>query len=223
MKVKISNYPSILICNLYKNYMSRKYESFNWPANSTKLEHAISAIDDAIQAVYDVINRAWFDRREQRVRVKIDPWDVYSMDTTLAHIVLPMLKKLKDVKAGAPFTDDKDVPVEIRSTSAKRLTKKQKENGETDEYWFDRWNWILDEMIFAFDSKVGAGKDWSDQFHSGVYDTYFEKCDDGSGFSEMQQGPNHTAEFDYEGYMEYQKRIENGFRLFGKYYEALWW
>jgi hypothetical protein len=38
----------------------------------------------------------------------------------------------------------------------------------------------------------------------------------------MKEGPNHTYKFDYDGYEKVAKRIENGFRLFGKYYQGLW-
>jgi hypothetical protein len=30
------------------------------------------------------------------------------------------------------------------------------------------------------------------------------------------------SRFDKEGYQKYGERIENGFRLFGKYYQSLW-
>jgi hypothetical protein len=35
-------------------------------------------------------------------------------------------------------------------------------------------------------------------------------------------GPNHTYECDYEAMEVVHKRIQNGFRLFGKYYQGLW-
>jgi hypothetical protein len=38
----------------------------------------------------------------------------------------------------------------------------------------------------------------------------------------MVDGPNHTAKFDVEGYQAHSKRIDNGLRLFGKYYRGLW-
>jgi hypothetical protein len=38
----------------------------------------------------------------------------------------------------------------------------------------------------------------------------------------MKRGPNYTFKVDREGMQAYQDRISNGFRLFGKYYEALW-
>ena len=50
--------------------------------------------------------------------VKIDHYDTWSMDHTLSHIVLPMLKQLKKDKHGSPLVDDEDVPEELRSTSA---------------------------------------------------------------------------------------------------------
>ena len=38
----------------------------------------------------------------------------------------------------------------------------------------------------------------------------------------MIKGPNDTSKYDLKGAKAYQKRITNGFRLFGKYYENLW-
>ena len=55
---------------------------------------------------------------KQRKSIKIDPWDTWNMDHTLAEIILPMLKQLRKTQLGAPYTDD-DVPEEIRSTNAK--------------------------------------------------------------------------------------------------------
>ena len=158
----------------------------------------------------------WIDNKKKRtVKVHIDRWDTWSMDHTLALIVLPMLKQLKETKHGAPYVDLKDVPKELQP---KKQTKKQKDNGETDSTHFERWDWVLDEMIFAFDSKVND--DWEEQFETGEYDIQLKKLE--SGCSEMVKGPNHTAETDWEGRKAYQERISNGFRLFGKYYENLW-
>ena len=38
----------------------------------------------------------------------------------------------------------------------------------------------------------------------------------------MERGPRDTSVWDREGQQRVQERITNGFRLFGKYYEALW-
>jgi len=159
---------------------------------------------------------SWIDSKKKRkIEIHIDPWDTWSMDHTLAYIVLPMLKQLKETKHGAPYVDPKDCPEELKP---KKLTKKQKDNGETDSTHFERWDWVLDEMIFAFDSKVND--DWEDQFQTGTSDIQWKKLENGN--SEMIRGPNDTREYDWEGRKAYQERISNGFRLFGKYYENLW-
>ena len=88
----------------------------------------------------------------QVVEVEIDPWDTWSMDNTLAHIVLPMLRQLKETKHGAPAVDMTDVPEHLRVNDVE--SRAYWDKGETDEKFFERWDWALDEMIYAFDSKA---------------------------------------------------------------------
>ena len=131
------------------------------------------------------------DDSVRNINVVIDKYDTWNMDETLSYIVLPMLKQLKATKHGAPNVDWEDVPRELRP-SAEELRAYNK-NGETDVHFFDRWDYVLDEMIYAFDCK--ANKD----------DVY------------MRFDINDRKAMDKE-----QRRISNGFRLFGKYYESLW-
>ena len=152
--------------------------------------------------------------------VKIDRWDTWSMDHTLGMIILPMLKQLKETTHGAPFVDDEDVPEELKSTSAP-----PKENEyDTDANHFKRWDWALDEMIFAFEHKLDDS--WQDAFRSGVHDMKTVPVAwDENGKATMYQwvdGPNNTYKCDYDGMKVVQDRIQNGFRLFGKYYSSLW-
>jgi hypothetical protein len=107
-------------------------------------------------------------------------------------IIHPMLVQLKETKHGAPWVDDEDVPEELRSTAAPELTEEQKSYGETDGNFFKRWDWVMDEMIFAHASQFN---DWEDE--------YFERKD-------------------YDGMRVVQARIANGYKLFGKYYQGLW-
>jgi len=154
-------------------------------------------------------------KESRRVKVELDPWDTWSMDHTLAEIVLPMLIQLKQTKHGAPNVDQEDVPENLRA--GKLEIEQYEKDGTTDALFFKRWNWVLDEMIFAFNSKLS---DWEERFHSGEHDILWVELDE--GMMEMQKGPNDTHEWDQEGHCTYQDRINNGFRLFGKYYEALW-
>jgi hypothetical protein len=174
-------------------------------------------VSQAIQWVWDLVH-------PKIEYVKIDRWDTWSMDHTLAHIVLPMLKQLKATKHGAPFVDDEDVPEHLRSTAAPA-----KENEwDTDANHFARWDWAMDEMIFAFECKVDDS--WQDAFRSGEHDILWVPVDaDGNEvakgdhkFNEMRRGPNDTYQCDYDGMKVVETRIQNGFRLFGKYYQGLW-
>lgn len=139
--------------------------------------------------------------------VKIDRWDTWSMDYTLSHIIVPMLKQLKETKHGSPFVDDEDVPEELKSTSAP-----PKENDyDIDENHFKRWDWALNEMIWAFEQNLD--------------DKSEEKFFDHAEWDEKEKdfGKNlHKIKIDQEGLKIHQDRKKNGFRLFGKYYQGLW-
>jgi len=131
------------------------------------------------------------DDAEQVVEVHIDKWDTWSMDHTLAPIILPMLIQLKQTTHGAPNVDLEDVPEGLRPTNTEEWQKLYNEGGETDEKFFERWDWVMDEMIYAFDCKANK-------------DEVYMRLEDQTEIKKEQ------------------KRISNGFRLFGKYYESLW-
>jgi hypothetical protein len=174
--------------------------------------HRLDPICMGIQKVLDFI--------QPRVEyVKIDRYDTWSMDHTLAHIILPMLKQLRDSKHGAPYVDDEDVPKELWSIYAF-----PKQEYDTDGNHFKRWDWVLDEMIFAFECKNDDS--WQEAFSSGVADYKSVSCEwheNGKPkLFKMVEGPNHTYKCDYEGMKLVEDRIQNGFRLFGKYYQNLW-
>jgi len=164
----------------------------------------------------------WVDsKRKRNIKVRIDNYDTWGMDTTLSVIILPMLKQLKATKHGAPYVDDEDVPEELRSTSAPA-----KENDyDIDANHFERWDWVMDEMIWAFEQHQ-PDCDWQEQYYSGVRDTKMVPCEwDDNGKPKMytmEKGPNDTWNADWDAISVHQKRIDNGFRLFGKYYQGLW-
>lgn len=205
MKVKIGNYPNRLICNIHNNYMNKKYgkDYVNWPEPQEYEDYVWETIDEGVQKVYNVFNWLWYDRRTQKVKVHIDRWDTWSMDHTLAPIILPMLVQLNATKHGAPIVDDVDVPKELKSTSAP-----PKENEwDTDANHFLRWDWVLDEMIWAFEQK--CRDDWESDYYQ--YDEAPEEQ-----FGVKLAWEDRTAK------EAHQKRMTNGFKLFGKYFENLW-
>jgi len=153
---------------------------------------------------------SWIHSKQKRTEiVKIDNYDVWSMDHTLSLIVVPMLKKLKAVKHGAPFIDDEDVPANLRSTT-KSAQKVKKNPWDTDGNHFKRFDWVLDEMIWAHEQIIDEDSD------SKFYD-----------HSLSDKEPDFTKSIkllkvDRKGLKAHHDRINNGLRLFGKYYRALW-
>lgn len=151
-----------------------------------------------------------FDRKKKIYRepvVRIHGYDVWDMDKTLSYIMVPLLERLQAEKIGAPFVSDDDVPDQLKSTSAPPKAKEY----DTDEYWFDRWDYVLNEMIWAW--KMIRDHDGAD------YSSYYARIPEGvTGIDDI---PNMT-EKEYASVDSQEKRINNGLLLFGKYLRGLW-
>lgn len=157
------------------------------------------------------------EKRQRKIKIRIDKYDTWNMDDTLALIMVPMLKQLKATTHGSPSVDDEDVPENLRSTAAPA-----KENEyDIDENHHLRWEWVLDELIWTF-TQLQGDTDWAAQYESGEHDWQFIDSKDNDGYKEMVKGPNDTYKVDVEGLEAHQKKIDNGLRLFAKYYRGLW-
>jgi len=215
MKVWISNYrdhwisPYTIIeyvffwtdwskCGRKKDVVDDK-DYVDHPKWVDKWADRIAPISDFIRVVLDYI-------QPPIKYVKIDRWDTWSMDHTLALIILPMLKQLDITKHGAPFTEDDDVPEYLRSYMA----QPKEHEWDTDSLHFMRWDWILAEMIWAFEQEL---KD--DDEHQFFDHSASEGIED---FNERIS----KLKVDEKGLKAHQERKKNGFRLFGKYYQNLW-
>jgi len=208
MKIKISCYRDRCTSYVHDRYMNKKYGYTDWPETQTRFENFVEKTEDVLQWIYNhTINFMLDKRNSQKIRVRIDRWDTWSMDHTLAPIILPMLVQLKETKHGAPMVDMKDVPKELRAT--KKQLDAHRKNGDVDPKHCERWDWVLDEMIWAFEQK--CRDDWREDY----YGPYIESEDDNplSG---------HFEWVDDEGRNAHQARMTNGFKLFGTYFENLW-
>lgn len=131
-------------------------------------------------------------KKKRKVKIQVDDYDTWDCDHTMSLLILPLLKKYRENLTGHPRTDDEDAPEYLSSKNAPA----------EGEYDFDvnaeiRYKWILDEIIWSFEALL----DGDEQFWSGTPGNF---------------------EFDNDGYDEYNKRIDNGLRLFGKYYRGFW-
>jgi hypothetical protein len=186
MKVKIGKYPRWVGPYQVADFL-HKY--FFLPESFT----------DKIAETLPVEPFEWFRKTfqrggEQKVYVKIEDHDTWNADQTMAYIILPILKRLQNGKQGTPFTDPDDAPEHLRPPK-----DEVKENEwDTDSKFEARWEYILGEMIFAFESIINEGD---------IEDTYFS---------------NKYKTFDKEGFQKHTDRVNNGLRLFGRYYRGLW-
>jgi len=218
MKVYISNYRNHWISPytiLEKVFFWREIE-YDEPI-IVKLSDILLPFTTALQKFLDFVH--------PQVRyVKIDRWDTWSMDHTLSFIILPMLKQLKESKHGAPSVDDEDVPEQLKSTSA----PPKEEEYAVDDNHFARWDYVLDEMIFAFEHLVDDS--WQDAYSSGEIDMLWTPVDKEGNevpkgehlYFQMGHGPKHTYQCDYDGIRAVEERMQKGLCLFGKYYRNLW-
>jgi hypothetical protein len=138
MKVYISNYRD----HWYSPYplVAKVLRIDDW--DDPRVEKWANRLEVVSKALYKFLNFI----HPRIVYVKIDRYDTWSMDSTLRYIILPMLKQLKETSHGAPFVDDEDVPEELKSTSA----PPKKDDWDVDENHFKRWDYVMDEMIYAF-------------------------------------------------------------------------
>ena len=152
----------------------------------------------------------WYDKVRRKFPwnedvIEIDYWDTWSMDHSLSPIILPMLKQLKETKHGYGLIDDEDVPKHLRSIYA----------FPEDTYTLDgnaeaRYEWVLDEMIWSFTQLCDENND--DQFFD------HSECDDSLPLLERWK----NIKIDTVGLQAHNERIDNGLRLFGKYFRTLW-
>jgi len=225
MKVNIGPYKSDIIPVYSWEY---RYECWRRPQTCYLPEEEYTKFDKFVFGFFDILSKLsrpinyWYADQKRTEKVRIDDYDVWGADHTLALIIHPVLVKLKEKKHGSPCVDDEDVPDHLKSTSAS-----PKENEwDTDDNHYARWDWVLDEMIWAFKQHTDHNCN-SDQFHhnSDQLDMTFENDvnDKKTIKFNHQKNPNKPPYWiDEDGKKAHYERIVNGRRLFAKYYDGLW-
>lgn len=163
----------------------------------------------------------------QKIDVRIDRWDTWSMDNTLSHIILPMLLQLRVTKHGIPH-EFADVGGEDHSYQDSFDFYKETYN-ESFESGVKRWEEVLDKMIWSF-QQLAEGN-YGDQYHHGVMDMDWEPTNEQifnpitnkmeDTFQMIDRNPTEHW-YDVDGEMLHDQRIQEGLELFGKYYRNLW-
>jgi hypothetical protein len=186
MKVKIGPYLNwwgpYQIAELlkYVGFKEKTYEKIGEKLAATKFA-------DLCQWVHD--------KRKRKVEIKIERYDVWNMDSTLALLVLPMLKQLKEQKHGAPASMAGFAQLSQNSYPQMCFAFYEEGDEAADQAGFAEWDEIMNKMIWSFEQLLDEDSD----------SKFFE---------------NDT--YDQKGYEAYAARMQEGFELFGKYYQSLW-
>lgn len=200
MKIDIGPYPNPMttrgiVCDYLELMYGEEWYEIK-PHQYIWLDHIVVGVLEGFEKyILEPLNKVFCKRR---IKVKYHNYDTWGLDHTLAIIIAPGLKQLKDTNHGYP-------------------------SGLTE----DEWASIMDEMIWAF-NEIANDNPGAEAFHTGVHDIVWTKVDihgneDPNGADRrMDEGPNHTFRVDFEGRKAYDDRIQNGLELFGKYYQNLW-
>jgi hypothetical protein len=221
MKVNIGPYKNYLSTHGIKcDYLELRYGEEEWYLVSesayTRLDNIVIKFLKTIDSCLQPINKLFNTRK---IKVHIDRYDVFSMDHTLSLIIVPMLKQLRRQKQGSPIVDAEDVPDYLRPRN-----EPNEDNDYVDDTHHARWDWVLDEMIWAFEQHADDNE--TDQFHHNLDNmrVKFEKTESNLSTLKVESvdesKPAHY--YDIEGYKKHENRKAEGRRLFAKYYNGLW-
>lgn len=159
--------------------------------------------------------------------IDIEKFDTWSMDHTLALIILPMLLQLKDTKNG--------VPNDLVQVGGEEYDQQYSFDFYTETHTeafnlaVKRWDDILDKMIWSFEQI--AFDTYSDDYHHGKANYSFQPTERKypnpvtgklEGLYQMVDDNPDKHWYDHIGHDLHEKRIQEGLELFGKYYRALW-
>lgn len=164
----------------------------------------------------------------RRIDVQIQKFDTWSLDHTLAWIILPALLQLKETAHGIP-ADFAEVGGEDYHPQMCFDFYAENNSQLFDTVAVKRWEETLDKMIWSFQQL--ALEDWEEQYRHGAeveyehikaepwYNPVTNQTED--TFKINIKNPDDTWT-DYQGMKAHREKMQEGFELFGKYYMSLW-
>jgi hypothetical protein len=166
--------------------------------------------------------------RQRKINIEIENFDTWSLDHTLATIILPALIQLKNTKHGVPggFTDR--VGGDFDNNLVFDFIKE--DDAEVFNQLCDSWDDVLDKMIWSF-LQLSIEDDYDNKYHHGKMETDWVESDytytdpiTGKIEKTYQMVDKNPEEhwFDQIGSQEHEKRIQEGLDLFGKHFRDLW-
>jgi len=166
-------------------------------------------------------------KSERKISVEIERFDTWSLDHTLAIIILPALIQLKHTKHGIPseFCDDHAADYQTQQSFDFMRDDEDKVIVKGEE----KWNEVLDKMIWSFQQL--ALEDYDNKYHHGKMEIDWIKTNKTypnpvtgviEPAYEMKDKDPKSHWYDRVGHELHEQRIQEGLELFGKYYRSLW-
>ncbi len=150
--------------------------------------------------VYDLL--VWIDdKKERKIKVKVDKYDIWSAEHTLALVILPVLKEFRKAeKYGVPCgLDIAYIPLDDAEEDKQMLI----------------WNELLDKMIWSFEQIINDDDDFW------IQKPNFDDCETGSEFVDRISNGS-GGKYDHEARKKYDEKIQEGLDLFAKHFRNLW-
>ncbi len=161
--------------------------------------------------------------RFRKLNIRVDNWDTYSLDHTLALIILPSLIQLKNQMYGIPneFYSGSD------SSSQYAFDFYIEGDNAACDLGVASWNATLDKMIWSF-QQISL-EDYEDKYYHGTPEIDWKPLekdhpnyDPTQEFVEMIDKNPDEHWYDYVGNQLHDERIQEGVDLFAKYFRSLW-
>ena len=120
-----------------------------------------------------------YDETKRKIKIKIHDYDVWSLDCTLAQILVPSLKLFKERQIGVPgnllepdrqFSDQHELDLGLSASEIDDLNFKRAK---------EKWDEILDKMIWSFEQAQDCYYDLNEDYTVRGSIAYQERLEEG--------------------------------------------
>ena len=165
---------------------------------------------------------------KRRIKIEVDNFDSWSLDSTMSWIILPVLIQLKYSMQGVPADFTKAIGNDVDGNYCFDFIKDDED--EVFNKGCEAWETAIDKMIWSF-YQLSLDDEFDSKYHHGRMETEWKESDHTypnpitgkieKTFEMIDKNPDDHW-YDRVGHELHEKRIQEGLDLFAKYYRALW-
>lgn len=142
-------------------------------------------------------------QKPRKICIKIDKWDSWSAEETLAMIIAPLLRQLKETThAYPPILEDTDCTSTDENHSCPGAIK---------------WTEILDKIIWSME-EIANGEPNAPEMPTPTIDI---ETSEWTSTRQTQYNPEEMAKY-HQDMSEYLSRVQKGCDLLGQFFRDLW-